>query len=98
MGVGRHADFTIVTDDNLAMKPEARDAMLQSAPNAQNIGDRHSAIRQGLEQITSGDVLLVAGKGHEDNQLIGSETLPFSDAAVITAILSDMAKHDGGAS
>ena len=95
-----YADFTIVTDDNPRHEDPAviRDAILQSAPDAQNIGDRHSAIRQGLEQITSGDVLLVAGKGHEDNQLIGSETLPFSDAAVITAILSDMTKHDGGAS
>ena len=95
-----HADFTIVTDDNPRHEDPAviRDAILKSAPDAQNIGDRHSAIRQGLEQITSGDVLLVAGKGHENNQLIGSETLPFSDAAVITAILSDMTKHDGGAS
>ena len=95
-----HADFAIITDDNPRHEDPAaiRAAIQQSAPDAQNIGDRHSAIRQGLEQITSGDVLLVAGKGHEDNQLIGSETLPFSDAAVITAILSGMTKHNGGAS
>ena len=95
-----YADFTIVTDDNPRHEDPAliREAILQAVPEAENIGDRHSAIRKGLEQIHSGDVLLVAGKGHEDNQLIGSETLPFSDAAVISAILSGMNPSDGGAS
>ena len=96
---GQYADFTIITDDNPRHEDPAliREAIQTAVPDAQNIGDRRSAIRQGLNQIKQGDVLLVAGKGHEDNQLIGSETLPFSDAAVIAAMLSDMTMSKGGA-
>jgi len=97
----KHSDRVIITDDNPRHEdPSAiRAAIHQAAPNAENIADRHSAIRLGLEELDQGDVLLIAGKGHENNQLIGSETLPFSDEAVVSAIISDMTAdaEQGGA-
>ena len=94
MGLIAHeyADFAIITDDNPRHEDPAviRAAIQEKAPDADNIADRRKAIRAGLEQIGAGDVLLIAGKGHEENQLIGSETLPFSDLAVVSAIMNDM--------
>ena len=43
--------------------------------------------------LENGDVLLIAGKGHESNQLVGSETLPFSDEAVAEAVITSMPQH-----
>ena len=47
--------------------------------------------------LGSGDILMVAGKGHEALQTIGSETLPFSDEATVRGILANMANASGGA-
>ncbi|MGC8478002.1 MAG: UDP-N-acetylmuramoyl-L-alanyl-D-glutamate--2,6-diaminopimelate ligase, partial [Acetobacteraceae bacterium] len=46
-------------------------------------GDRRAAIAAGLAALGPGDVLVVAGKGHETGQIIGTEVIPFDDAAVI---------------
>lgn len=87
-----HADFTIITDDNPRSEdPAAIRAMIASAcPDAENIGDRHKAIRHGIAQIGADDVLLIAGKGHESNQLIGVETLPFNDESEAAGIISSL--------
>jgi UDP-N-acetylmuramoyl-L-alanyl-D-glutamate--2,6-diaminopimelate ligase len=78
----RFADSAIVTDDNPRSEnpAEIRAAILASCPRAREIGDRAEAIRAGIAALNSGDVLVIAGKGHESGQIVGSETRPFLDA------------------
>jgi UDP-N-acetylmuramoyl-L-alanyl-D-glutamate--2,6-diaminopimelate ligase len=75
------ADVTIVTDDNPRSESPAaiRAEILAGARGATEIGDRAEAIRAGFAMLGPGDVLLVAGKGHETGQIIGDKVLPFSD-------------------
>ncbi len=83
------ADRVIVTDDNPRSEDPAtiRAAILAAAPGAEEIGDRAEAIRSAVRDLRAGDVLLVAGKGHETGQIIGDRRLPFSDRdAVLSAI------------
>ena len=77
----RLADRVIVTDDNPRSEDPAsiRAEILTAAPDAIEIGDRAEAIRTAIAELGDGDVLLVAGKGHEDYQLVGSEKRHFSD-------------------
>jgi UDP-N-acetylmuramoyl-L-alanyl-D-glutamate--2,6-diaminopimelate ligase len=88
------ADRVIVTDDNPRNEDPAaiRAAILRGAPGAGEIGDRHAAIRTAVAALEAGDVLLIAGKGHETGQIIGQKTVPFSDhAAVASALDTDAA-------
>jgi UDP-N-acetylmuramoyl-L-alanyl-D-glutamate--2,6-diaminopimelate ligase len=89
------ADFVIVTDDNpRSEKPEAiRAEILVGAPSAREIGDRAEAIRAAVRRLAKGDVLLVAGKGHETGQIIGSTVLPFSDHEAVRAALAEAPIH-----
>jgi UDP-N-acetylmuramoyl-L-alanyl-D-glutamate--2,6-diaminopimelate ligase len=77
----RLADAVIVTDDNPRSEDpaEIRREILVACPGAREIGDRAEAIRAGVAALASGDVLVIAGKGHESGQTIGAETRPFSD-------------------
>jgi len=79
------ADIAIVTDDNPRTEDPAaiRAAVLAACPGGIEIGDRAAAIAAGLATLGPGDVLAVAGKGHEQGQTIGTETLPFDDASVV---------------
>ncbi len=88
----RKADVTIVTDDNPRSEaPEAiRAAILQAAVGAQEVGDRYEAIATALLMAGPGDVVLIAGKGHETGQVIGDSTLPFSDHEAVNAILREV--------
>jgi UDP-N-acetylmuramoyl-L-alanyl-D-glutamate--2,6-diaminopimelate ligase len=81
----RHADRAIVTDDNPRSEDPAsiRSAILAACPGAMEIGDRAHAIEAGLNMLRPGDVLAVAGKGHEQGQTIGTTVVPFDDASVI---------------
>ncbi|WP_029032640.1 UDP-N-acetylmuramoyl-L-alanyl-D-glutamate--2,6-diaminopimelate ligase [Salinarimonas rosea] len=83
------ADVAIVTDDNPRSEDPAaiRAAMLAAAPGAREIGDRAEAIRAGVALLEPGDVLVVAGKGHETGQIVGDRTLPFSDHAEVRAAI-----------
>jgi UDP-N-acetylmuramoyl-L-alanyl-D-glutamate--2,6-diaminopimelate ligase len=83
------ADRVIVTDDNPRSEEPAkiRAAILKAAPGAIEIGDRREAIASAIAQLRRGDVLLVAGKGHETGQIIGKQTLPFSDHDAVAAAL-----------
>ena len=83
--VSRLADIPIVTDDNPRHEDPARirAAIIAACPNAIEIGDREQAIAAGLAALRPGDVLVVAGKGHEQGQTIGNTTMPFDDAATI---------------
>jgi len=78
----RFADSVIVTDDNPRSEDPAaiRAAILAAAPGAQDIPDRAAAIVRAVQQLTPGDVLVVAGKGHETTQTIGTHVIHFSDA------------------
>jgi UDP-N-acetylmuramoyl-L-alanyl-D-glutamate--2,6-diaminopimelate ligase len=80
----KDADRVIVTDDNPRSENPAsiRAAIMagaSDAPNLREIGDRREAIRSAVAALGPGDVLLIAGKGHETGQIVGSITLPFSD-------------------
>ena len=83
--VAAGADHAIVTDDNPRTEDAAaiRAAVLAGCPGAVEIGDREAAIAAGLQGLRAGDVLVVAGKGHESGQTVGATTLPFDDAAVL---------------
>jgi UDP-N-acetylmuramoyl-L-alanyl-D-glutamate--2,6-diaminopimelate ligase len=86
-----NADRVIVTDDNPRSEQPAaiRAAILAEAPGAIEIGDRAQAIRTGIAELKSGDVLLIAGKGHETGQLIAGKTLPFSDHEAVAKALQE---------
>ena len=81
----RHADVVVVTDDNPRSEDPAaiRRAVLAGAPYARDGGAREAAIASAMADLRSGDVLAVAGKGHEQGQTIAGETLPFDDVAVV---------------
>jgi UDP-N-acetylmuramoyl-L-alanyl-D-glutamate--2,6-diaminopimelate ligase len=87
--VARLADTAIVTDDNPRSENPAtiRAAILAACPGATEIGDREAAIAAGLAALRAGDVLVVAGKGHEQGQTVGKTVLPFDDASVIRALV-----------
>jgi UDP-N-acetylmuramoyl-L-alanyl-D-glutamate--2,6-diaminopimelate ligase len=76
-----NADIVIVTDDNPRTEDAAtiRSEALAGAPGAREIGDRAEAIRTAIAALGKGDMLVIAGKGHETGQIIGTETRPFSD-------------------
>ena len=83
------SDVVIVTDDNPRSEDPAtiRDEILVAARGAKEIGDRAVAISEAICMLQSGDVLLVAGKGHETGQTVGRRIIPFSDhRAVMTAL------------
>jgi UDP-N-acetylmuramoyl-L-alanyl-D-glutamate--2,6-diaminopimelate ligase len=84
-----NADRVIVTDDNPRSEQASaiRAAILAAAAGATEIGDRAQAIRAGIASLKKGDVLLIAGKGHEVGQIIGDRVLPFSDHDAVAAAL-----------
>lgn len=85
------ADVVIVTDDNPRSEEPARirAEILAAAPGATEIGGRGEAIRAGVEMMRPGDVLLIAGKGHETGQIVGKDVLPFSDHEEARAALRE---------
>jgi UDP-N-acetylmuramoyl-L-alanyl-D-glutamate--2,6-diaminopimelate ligase len=85
------ADTVIVTDDNPRSEdPKSiRAEILAAAPSAREIGDRAEAIHAGARLLGTGDVLLVAGKGHETGQIIGSTIIPFSDHDTVRDVLTE---------
>ena len=91
MGVAaaRFADAAIVTDDNPRSEDPAaiRAAILAACPGAREIGDRATAIAAGLEALGPGDVLAVAGKGHEQGQTIAGVVVPFDDVGVVRELV-----------
>jgi len=80
----RMSDVAIVTDDNPRTEDPAkiRGEVMQGAVGAREIGDRRAAIAEAIKLAGPGDIVLVAGKGHETGQLIGDRILPFDDALV----------------
>jgi UDP-N-acetylmuramoyl-L-alanyl-D-glutamate--2,6-diaminopimelate ligase len=87
------ADRVIVTDDNPRSENPAaiRAAIMAAAPGAAEVGDRCEAIRHAIGQMRAGDILLIAGKGHETGQIIGDRIMPFSDHEAVAAVLKELA-------
>ena len=81
----RYADKIYVTDDNpRSENPETiRKAIIAACPEAIEIDDREQAIEKSIAEMRPGDVLVVAGKGHETYQIVGSEMRDFDDAEII---------------
>jgi UDP-N-acetylmuramoyl-L-alanyl-D-glutamate--2,6-diaminopimelate ligase len=90
------ADRAIITDDNPRSEDPAaiRREMLAEAPGAEEIGDRGAAIAHAVAAMGPGDVLVIAGKGHESGQTVGGQVLPFDDRDVARTAISSLA---GGA-
>jgi len=86
---GRLADVAIVTDDNPRSEDPAaiRKAVRAGCPAAIEIGDRAEAIRAAIDQMRDGDVVVIAGKGHEQGQVVGGVVHPFDDAAIAAEAL-----------
>jgi UDP-N-acetylmuramoyl-L-alanyl-D-glutamate--2,6-diaminopimelate ligase len=86
---GELADKVIITDDN----PRTEDAAIIRAEVHSGfaagcvIADRRAAIAQAVAEASSGDIVLIAGKGHEEGQIIGNTILPFNDAAIVRALV-----------
>jgi UDP-N-acetylmuramoyl-L-alanyl-D-glutamate--2,6-diaminopimelate ligase len=82
--VVRFADLAIVTDDNPRTEDSAqiRREVLAGAKGAREIADREKAIFTAVSELKAGDVLVIAGKGHEQGQIVGADVLPFDDLAV----------------
>ena len=78
------ADRTIVTDDNPRTEDAAmiRAMVLKGAPGATEIGSRRDAIGAAIAEAGSEDIVLIAGKGHEQGQIVGDLVLPFDDVSV----------------
>jgi UDP-N-acetylmuramoyl-L-alanyl-D-glutamate--2,6-diaminopimelate ligase len=86
----RLADRAIVTDDNPRTESAAaiRAEIRAGAPGLAEIGDRAAAIHEAVRTLAAGDVLVIAGKGHETGQIVGDRTLPFDDAEVARAAVA----------
>ncbi|MDP7650765.1 MAG: UDP-N-acetylmuramoyl-L-alanyl-D-glutamate--2,6-diaminopimelate ligase [Rhodospirillales bacterium] len=78
------ADSVIVTDDNPREEDaaEIRREVMAGCSGAREIGDRGEAIHAAVAALKSDDLLVIAGKGHEPGQIVGTEVLPFDDASV----------------
>lgn len=87
------ADLAIVTDDNPRTEDPAavRAEILAASPKLTEIGGRAEAINAAVRMLAPGDVLVVAGKGHETGQIIGDRTYPFSDQDVVRTAIAEIA-------
>jgi UDP-N-acetylmuramoyl-L-alanyl-D-glutamate--2,6-diaminopimelate ligase len=80
----RLADLVIVTDDNPRSEDPAaiRRDILSGAPGAREVAGRRDAIAAAIAEAGPDDIVLLAGKGHEQGQIVGDQVLPFDDVAV----------------
>jgi UDP-N-acetylmuramoyl-L-alanyl-D-glutamate--2,6-diaminopimelate ligase len=80
----RLSDIVIVTDDNPRSEDPAsiRRAIMAGASGATEVAGRREAIAEAIGIAREGDIILLAGKGHETGQIIGDKVLPFDDALV----------------
>lgn len=86
------ADDVIVTDDNPRSEDAAsiRAAVMRGCPDAADIGDRMDAIIEGVSRLGPQDALVIAGKGHENGQIIKGEVIPFNDAEAAQRALKEV--------
>lgn len=87
----RYAGIQIVTDDNPRFEDASaiRRQILAAVPQAKEIGDRTLAISTAVNMLEHGDILLIAGKGHEDYQIIGDVKIPLDDSKIARSALEN---------
>ena len=85
-----YADKVFITDDNPRNESpkKIRSEILIECPNAVEIPDRATAILTAINEVQDGDILLIAGKGHETGQIIGEDVLPFNDSEFVSMSLA----------
>lgn len=95
----RLADVAIITDDNPRSEDPAviRAAMMTAAPNGREIGDRRAAIFTAVRELEAGDLLVIAGKGHESGQTVAGVVHPFDDREVAREAIAAATQERGGA-
>ncbi|AUN30089.1 UDP-N-acetylmuramoyl-L-alanyl-D-glutamate--2,6-diaminopimelate ligase [Niveispirillum cyanobacteriorum] len=88
----RLADRCIVTDDNPRSEVPStiRAAIMAACPGALEVDDRAKAIAVAIGELGPGDVLIIAGKGHEQGQIVGTEVRPFDDASVARQVVAGL--------
>ncbi len=88
----KYSDFTIITDDNPRNESprKIRKAIKDGCPNAIEISGRDQAIKKSISLLNDKDILLIAGKGHENYQTIGMETLPFDDFSTAKTAINNL--------
>jgi len=98
---GEGSDFVVATSDNPRSEDPAA-ILAEIEPGLQSTGvaftievDRTAAIRLALEAAKPGDVVLVAGKGHEKEQIFAGRIIPFDDAEVALSILAELGYREG---
>ncbi len=86
------AEHVILTDDNPRTEnpAEIRKAARVGCPDALEIGDRAEAIAAGVQALKPGDILVIAGKGHERDQIVGDTVIPFDDADLARQVVQDI--------
>lgn len=86
------ADIVIVTDDNPRSENPAdiRASIMASASGATEIGDRREAIQTAIQNLQEGDVLVIAGKGHEQGQILQDKTISFDDYSVAKEVIEQL--------
>ncbi len=93
----RLADSVIITDDNPRHEDASgiREEIKLACPNAIVIGERRCAIEEAIKALQDGDMLIIAGKGHENGQIVGDDVLPHSDLDTVSELLSSQVRHGG---
>ena len=86
------ADRAIVTDDNPRREDPAsiRRQILTACPGAAEFDNRAKAIAAAINDLAPDDTLVIAGKGHETGQIVGTEVLPFDDGEVARGVIADL--------
>ena len=93
---GRLADFTVITSDNPRTEdPEAiladiETGLKKTAGRYIRITDRTQAIRAAIQNAQSGDIIIIAGKGHETYQIFADKTIHYDDFEIATEILKEL--------
>ena len=88
----KNSDFTIITDDNPRTEDPSliRKSIINNNSLAIEIPGRDTAIKKAISLLKDDDILIIAGKGHEQTQTIGTETLPFDDVSVVKNTLDSL--------
>lgn len=94
--VAKFADVAIVTDDNPRTEDpdKIRNAVIAGMKTVRDIGDRAVAIQTAISELGPDDILLIAGKGHEEGQTVRGIVIPFSDHAVVRDALKEFSTRD----
>ncbi|MBL4603588.1 MAG: UDP-N-acetylmuramoyl-L-alanyl-D-glutamate--2,6-diaminopimelate ligase [Emcibacteraceae bacterium] len=93
---GKLADKIYVTDDNprSEIPQDIRNEILKGCPDAVDAGDRAAAIDLAVSEMGQGDILLVAGKGHEQGQTIGDNIFDFDDVSVVRMAIASLEQNE----